>query len=414
MSAAYRAGRPAGRGPAAAARLAPGGGVEPRPKYLFLDGLRGLAALYVVFHHAACELFGEPFPAGIRTATTYLLPPLWATGHWAVSVFIVLSGFCLMLPVARDPGGRLRGGVPGYLFRRARRILPPYYAALGLTLALCAAVPLMTEMTGGRWDIAQPVFDKKSIWRHLMLIHNWSPAWLLKISPPFWTIAVEWQLYLLFPLLVVLHRRIGPVPLIVASSVVASVLTQPTWLGWSYPWMLTLFVMGMTAAAATEAAPHTRLGISADAGVLMFVVLFSPLPIPVLRDDLYVGAGTAWLLWRMARPTDGRSLLQRTCESAPMLWLGRFSYSLYLTHFPLLSLANMLLKNHGVSPGTRLGVMLFGGTAGCVLFAWVFYLVFEKWTHPKAKVRPAAEPAGEDPATLPMLPPAAEPLRKAG
>src|SRR5262245_54437637 len=107
----------------------PGDPEDPRrsasdssPRLAFLDGLRGLAALYVVLHHAALEVSGGSFSRGSN-----LVRGLLRHGHFAVAVFIVLSGYCLMRPVAGDPLGRLRGGMWGYLGRRARRILPPYF-----------------------------------------------------------------------------------------------------------------------------------------------------------------------------------------------------------------------------------------------------------------------------------------------
>ena len=70
---------------------------------------------------------------------------LFRHGHYAVAVFIVLSGFCLMLPVTRDPNGRLPGGFAAYLGRRARRILPPYYAALGMCWIAIALIPALRQ-----------------------------------------------------------------------------------------------------------------------------------------------------------------------------------------------------------------------------------------------------------------------------
>src|SRR3954462_13179518 len=83
----------------------------------FLDGLRGLAALYVVLHHAALEV-----PGGSLSPVSGIFRGLLRQGHFAVAVFIVLSGYCLMRPVASDPSGRVRGGWRAYLLRRARRI----------------------------------------------------------------------------------------------------------------------------------------------------------------------------------------------------------------------------------------------------------------------------------------------------
>ena len=62
----------------------------------YLDGLRGLAALYVVMHHSAFAFYtASEMPHRLRL----LLKPL-AYGHFSVDLFIVLSGYCLMLPVA--------------------------------------------------------------------------------------------------------------------------------------------------------------------------------------------------------------------------------------------------------------------------------------------------------------------------
>src|SRR6476469_1408524 len=99
---------------------------EARPR---LDGLRGLAALYVVVNHVFLRAFpGYPVDHA----------PFWAGwfiyGRFAVVVFIVLSGFSLALSPARR-GWRL-GGASGFARRRALRILPAYYAALAFSLAV--------------------------------------------------------------------------------------------------------------------------------------------------------------------------------------------------------------------------------------------------------------------------------------
>src|SRR5919199_5849925 len=94
-----------------------------------LDGLRGLAALFVVVNHVFLRAFpGYPVDHA----------PFWAAwfiyGRFAVVVFIVLSGFSLALSPARN-GWRL-DGVSRFAHRRARRILPAYWAALAFSLAV--------------------------------------------------------------------------------------------------------------------------------------------------------------------------------------------------------------------------------------------------------------------------------------
>src|SRR5437763_1776287 len=74
----------------------------------YLDGVRGLSALYVVVHHVlnvVLKRFPEPLPE-----LTYLLTFWMRFGHYAVDIFIVLSGYCLMLPVMKSSERQLRGG----------------------------------------------------------------------------------------------------------------------------------------------------------------------------------------------------------------------------------------------------------------------------------------------------------------
>src|SRR2546429_8956541 len=99
---------------------------QARGRIAGLDGVRGLAALYVVVNH----IFMRAFP-GYPADTA----PFWAGwfiyGRFAVVVFIVLSGLSLTLAPARS-GWRL-DAVSRFARRRAWRVLPPYWAALALS-----------------------------------------------------------------------------------------------------------------------------------------------------------------------------------------------------------------------------------------------------------------------------------------
>src|SRR4051812_44058637 len=107
-----------------------------RPKavrFAYLDGIRGLASLYVLLHHVWGELAWSPLAEKLPLLFDWRGQWL-AYGHFAVVVFIVLSGYTLMLPIARAAQGHLNGSFLAYVKRRARRILPPYYASLTVYL----------------------------------------------------------------------------------------------------------------------------------------------------------------------------------------------------------------------------------------------------------------------------------------
>ena len=98
-----------------------------------VEGLRAVAALIVYVNHAYAQTWNPdltPPPDGLLSLVSYSL----IAGHLSVTVFIVVSGFCLALPVVAT--GELRGGAGAFFKRRARRILPPYYGAVALCLLL--------------------------------------------------------------------------------------------------------------------------------------------------------------------------------------------------------------------------------------------------------------------------------------
>ena len=175
----------------------------------YLDGIRGLAALMVVMNHAQLQ---SNWHGGTTLAQRiqFNMLEVFSNGRTAVAVFIVLSGYSLMIPVARSAEGSLRGGTLQYLRRRAIRILPPYYAALFIILILESLVPELSSNQIPQWQTALPFFTHGAILSHLLLVHNWNSHWLFKIDPPAWTVATEWQIYFVFPLVLLpLWKRYG-------------------------------------------------------------------------------------------------------------------------------------------------------------------------------------------------------------
>src|SRR4051812_16368916 len=110
----------------------------PRVRLAYLDGLRALAASYVVGFHAVLG-----FGGGELTGLWRGLRRAFAFGHEAVAVFIVLSGYCLMLPVIRNQQSPSTVALGAFVRRRAFRILPPYFAALAYSLLLMASLSVL-------------------------------------------------------------------------------------------------------------------------------------------------------------------------------------------------------------------------------------------------------------------------------
>jgi peptidoglycan/LPS O-acetylase OafA/YrhL len=362
-----------------------------RPRLSYLDGLRALAAFYVVLFHAALG-----FPRGELEGAWRILRRLLAFGHEAVAVFIVLSGYCLMLPVVNGGGDRLPRSVSSFIGRRAFRILPPYYVTVALCLLLIAVVPELGQPGSGTiWDDSLPGLEWGAVVSHLVLLHNWVPRWAFQIDGPLWSVATEWQIYFFFPLLLLpLWRRSGAVACIAAAAAVgyAPLLFARAPANAAIPWYLALFALGMVAAAIVhsqrplERALKSRVNwrvvsLALWAGCAVFglgfgAVFFRWKP---LTDPL-VGAATAALLVHLGVTLErgGRGGLIALLESGPVASVGRYSYSLYLTHLPILALTHVALVRLELSAPVHALMLLAVGTLASLAIAFVFYLLVER------------------------------------
>jgi len=360
----------------------------------YLDGLRALAALYVVLFHAGdCFLDAERplhgFARNLQRALSF--------GHDAVAVFIVLSGYCLMLPVARAEGVLLRG-VPDYIGRRAWRILPPYFAALLGTLVSIALLPILETPTKTIWADSFPAFELGPVASHLLLIHNLFPAWIHTINGPLWSVATEWQIYFFFPFfLLPVWRRWGAGATVLAAFALGSGLTRlvPNVAASAATWYLGLFGLGMCAAGVDFASrPAERwlrervpwrfvcLGMFAAVACGVTVLIkywFRFMP----YSDTLVGAATAsallYLTPHALRPAEQRKpLVLRFLSSGPLVALGRFSYSLYLTHLPIVALCYFALHQRDLSPNAEMLSLILLSLPTSLLFSYAFFWVFER------------------------------------
>ena len=161
-----------------------------RRQVLGLDGLRGLAALYVVLFH--CWLYAFP---GYPDSSAPRVLDVLMFGRIAVVFFLVLSGFSLAISPARH--GWRSGGVAQFLRRRAWRILPPYWAALALSLVVSLFVVPASHY-------GPP--DGSSLLVYGLVLQDvfFAPT----PNGAFWSIGVEAELYLLFPLVLLVRRQI--------------------------------------------------------------------------------------------------------------------------------------------------------------------------------------------------------------
>lgn len=363
----------------------------------YLDGLRGFAALYVVISHVTQILGdsgGSHLPKLVQAASF-----LFHYGYYAVAIFIVLSGYCLMLPVVNSPDQELRGGFHSYILRRAKRILPPYYAALAFSVILIALLHhrLHSPQAASETNAAFSTLTLPVILSHLLMLQNVRPEWASKINPPMWSVATEWQIYFLFPtVLLPLWRRFGSV-IAIAAGFVMGVL--PFALPGMYFHHASLFYLGLFAGGMAGAsigfsknprdiALRSRLPwvfLSGAFWLLWFLLgLKAPPSAPFLLIlSALVGTGTVCLIVACTRYLTSQRLTApplavRILDASWAVRLGAFSYSLYLVHQPILWAASALLLTTHLSYTLKYTVMMLVAVPVAVLFAYLFHLMFER------------------------------------
>jgi peptidoglycan/LPS O-acetylase OafA/YrhL len=318
--------------------------------------MRGLAAMYVVFFHVVVIYYAQ-FQGWMRPGF------VWMThGHWAVNVFIVLSGFCLTLPLARSRSLMLEGGFGRYMTRRAVRILPPYYAAVVLSL-----LALVLSADAWRWVRGMPVvhpgwaseFSKGNLISHVLLVHNFT-RWANALDGPMWSVATEFQIYFFFPLLLLpVLRKFGRTACVLAGVVVGLL---PVWLfslnsqAAAAPWYLGLFAMGMVAAdiGFSVKAPFESLylpaAILAASAAVLLGCRYGEAGWWTIPEDTLIGAATACCLVWSTRSENRRKMPVRWLEMKLPVWLGTFSYSIYLMHMPIIWKARIFTDRLHLSP----------------------------------------------------------------
>jgi peptidoglycan/LPS O-acetylase OafA/YrhL len=291
--------------------------------------------MFVVFHHAWLNVW-PAFPRNVG--------PWWVGwllyGHLAVAVFIVVSGFSLALAPMRA-GGELKGGTKRFLRRRAWRIIPPYWAALVVSTIITVLV-LQPGLGGGAVARGFVV--------HGLLVQDIVPS----VTPngAFWSIAVEWQIYFMFPLILILSRRTGvrtavvsTVALVVAAELIASLGSPLNKIHHLSPQFLALFALGVLAVKVGQGDLASRLRrwltFAAIAGLTAFVVLALAegsawVVAQYFWIDLLFGTAVACLMAAMFG--GGLPRLRRVLSCRVALTLGLFSYSIYLLHGPLVTL----------------------------------------------------------------------------
>lgn len=300
-----------------------------------LTGFRGIGSLWVLAAHLSLQLH----PGGQATGPiNYLID----SAELGVHAFFILSGFVIASNYQEFFQRWDRRQYFRFQVLRLGRIYPLHIFMLFATLAfviVAALIGRQVSHVGGGYDLSAWSFVA-----NLFLVQNWGTA-VLSWNAPAWTLSAEWFAYLMFPLAAyTVFRRLGTrrARLAVLAAVYGVLTVCTTWISQSQPLLpLLQGISGFTAGVIVwmwvrDHAPTADHPPAADrrpvaalvglVGVTTAVLVLRAIGMPV---DMWPAP---FLVLLMLGLTVDAGPVSRVFSSAPAIFLGRISYSLYLSH----------------------------------------------------------------------------------
>ncbi|MDR6505111.1 acyltransferase [Arthrobacter oryzae] len=345
---------------------------EPR-KYVLrhLNGVRIIAALWVVAYHYQPQIYG-------LLPELKFLSTLTGAGYLAVDLFFVLSGFIICYQYLGRFTRPTWRGYGSFLVKRLARIYPAHLTVL---LALAALV-IGSSAIGTK--VSDPdSYSVSGFFMDLFLLRSWvgdSQGWNI----PAWSLSAEWLAYALYPAIAlgaVWLSSKRPSTLFFAAGLIVILEGVATWI---YPSshmpvpaarILLAFSLGCLVYLASKKFPHGQL-----AGWLGALALIALLIVPALIPIGGIRASVALLLSALVilllATGSGRPV--RALGSKTMNTGGLISFSLYLAHVPALMILVRLLPVERFDDGSlpvRAGVaalyLVLAVVAGSILYRLV-------------------------------------------
>jgi peptidoglycan/LPS O-acetylase OafA/YrhL len=317
-----------------------------------IDGLRGIAILAVVWYHVwQISWQGAEIPF-----LHVSLQPVAETGFLGVDLFFFISGFVLMLPYAHAHlTGAPQPSLRHFVSRRFLKIVPSYVLAIAAFIAIgYQTYPHLSDAV-------------RDVGFHLLFVHNWFAVTTDSIAGAMWSLGVEVQFYVLFPLLVLAFVRR---PLLTAAALFAVANGWRIWCMFSnhyfygqrleqLPAYVDFFAAGMLGAFAYVAIATRRPQLAERRWAFTALSVAGFVALWLLVVNCYGHRGD--LPWPETWKVQWRSVLalvflaialgslfavrayQLVLANRALLFLAAISYNLYLWHQPL---ARVLLKVH--------------------------------------------------------------------
>lgn len=332
-----------------------------------LDGLRAIAVLGVIWCHIVFFIPSRPvfhiWRIDFFSITGYL-----GTG---VDLFFVISGFCMYLIYRKLMESFSFKGYFHFIKKRWLRIAPAFYITVIASAIFYYSV--------------NDVFLTSSVLKHFLFL-NTTPLQANNLSSPFWSLATEWQFYLVLPLLFLFSTKSKAYPFWLAFIYILTLIFR-YFIYQYYPdsediWKSSIFFRLPEFIAGIYVAHFFLKGITLPAllsgpigfGVGLIIAFLGRTlmgNITYVHLPQYSGIGKAFgepiltmgyaiLVWNVISSS---SIFQKILESKPMAFLGKISYSMYLWHWWLLKFT------------TDLVLSWFSSLTIVYTFTYVFFLI---------------------------------------
>jgi peptidoglycan/LPS O-acetylase OafA/YrhL len=334
---------------------APAPAAEPRrlPHFPGLDGLRGLAVVAVLLFHAGFS---------------------WAEGGYlGVSTFFTLSGFLITSLLLAERTVTHTVSVGTFWGRRLRRLMPASIAALALAVLMAHFAGTASQQRSLGGDVVAALADVAN-WRFIFTHQSYADLFAAP-SPVlhFWSLAIEEQFYLVFPLIVftlmaVLHwsrRRFGQVLVVMMAASLGATL----FLGYSHDRIYygtetrafelligALLAVGIysrrvTTRLARPGLQRTVTAVAGAAALAICVVLW--MRTPQTANWLYEGGLPVYSLLSVcviAATLLPYGPVAGILSTSPLRRIGRLSYGIYVYHWPIFLWIDQLHTGLGIWP----------------------------------------------------------------
>ena len=344
-----------------------------------LDGIRGSAILMVMLFHYSVKLDrGHPVERVVGALSGY--------GWSGVDLFFVLSGF-LITGILIDSRGA-ENYFSSFYVRRILRIFPAYYLCLGLFLLILPAID------PGWTRLLPAVHDR---WLYVWYAQNWAGIFRFPgqaILTPYWSLAVEEQFYLVWPLVVAAFAGRKLLRVIVGAATFAVLLrfvclaigVSPEAIYANTLTRLDTLLIGAGCAVAVrdpawlirlrKLARWSWLAPLAPFVALQFVSAPHKTIHPGVQGIGFTAIGLSYAGLLLTAVLDGNRILHRFFTSRPMRLLGKYSYAAYLWHFPAMHFFRVGIENRIRVPGT-VSILLMGALT--LLLSVLSYYLVERW-----------------------------------